>query len=88
MGRCSAVRGLPKTKNERKNKLNCCDYDCNQGRDCPARVAKAKPVMMAADPLPPSVWRYQLKKLAYWMLLAVFGMLWMGFLAVCAVHWS
>jgi hypothetical protein len=44
--------------------------------------------MMAADPLPPSVWRYQLRKLAYWVLLGVFGMLWMGFLAACAVHWS
>ena len=68
--------------------MNCCDYDCNQGRECPARVAKAKPVMRAAKPLPPSVWRYQLKKLAYWVLLAVFGMLWMGFLAACAAHWS
>jgi hypothetical protein len=61
--------------------MNCCTHDCNQGRDCPARVAKAKPVMMAADPLPPSVWRCQLKKLAYWMLLGVFGMLWMGWLS-------
>ena len=56
--------------------MNCCDeyctnYGCNQGRNCPARVAKAKPVMRAANPLPPSVWRYQLKRLAYWMLAAV-----------------
>jgi hypothetical protein len=29
--------------------------------------------MMAADPLPMSIWRYQLRKLAYWMLLAVLG---------------
>ncbi len=21
--------------------MNCCDYDCNQGRDCPARKAPA-----------------------------------------------
>ena len=65
--------------------MNCCDYDCNQGRECPARVAKAKPVMKAADPLPPSVWRYQLKKLAYWMLLAVLGVtVWptLGYLVV------
>jgi hypothetical protein len=54
--------------------MNCCDYDCNQGRDCPVRVAKAKPVMRAADPLPPSIWRHQLRKLAYWMLLAVLGL--------------
>jgi hypothetical protein len=55
-----------------------CDEFCAsngfvQANNCPARVAKAKPVMMAADPLPPSVWRYQLRKLAYWMLLAVLG---------------
>ena len=70
--------------------MNCCnDFgDCNQSRDCPARVAKAKPVMRAAEPLPPSIWRYQLKKLAYWMLLAILGILWMGFLAACAVHLS
>jgi hypothetical protein len=54
--------------------MNCCDYDCHQGRDCPVRVAKAKPVMKAADPLPPSVWRCQLRKLAYWVLLAILGM--------------
>ena len=54
--------------------MNCCNYDCNQGRDCPVRVAKAKPVMKAADPLPPSIWRCQLRKLAYWMLLAVLGL--------------
>jgi len=61
--------------------MNCCSNDCNQGRDCPARVAKAKPVMMAADPLPPSFWRCQLRKLAFKMLMAVLGMIWIGFLA-------
>jgi hypothetical protein len=65
--------------------MNCCNYDCNQGRDCPVRVAKAKPVMKAADPLPPSIWRCQLRKLAYWMLLAVLGLtVWptLGYLVV------
>jgi hypothetical protein len=65
--------------------MNCCTNDCNQGRECPARVAKAKPVMRAAEPLPPSIWRYQLKKLAYWMLLAVLGLtVWptLGYLVV------
>lgn len=61
--------------------MNCCTNDCNQGRDCPARVTKAKPVMRAADPLPPSIWRYQVRKLAYWMLLAVLGVtLWPTFI--------
>jgi len=45
--------------------MNCCnDFgDCNQGRDCPVRVAKYKPVMLAAEPLPPSVWRKNLMNL-------------------------
>lgn len=67
---------------------NCCDDygNCNQGRDCPIRVAKYRPVMKAADPLPPSIWRHQLKRLAYWVLLAILGMLWMAFLAACAAY--
>ena len=28
--------------------MNCCDYDCNQGRNCPARKAYAGP----AKPIP------------------------------------
>ena len=56
--------------------MNCCnDFgDCDQGRNCPVRVAKYKPVMMAADPLPPSIWRDQLRRLGYWMLMAVIGL--------------
>jgi hypothetical protein len=53
--------------------MNCCDYGCNQGPDCPARVAKAKPVMQAAEPLPPSTWRDKLKKACEWGLWAVLG---------------
>ena len=58
---------------------NCCDehcanYGCHQGRDCPVRVAKYRPVMKAADPLPPSIWRDQLKRLGYWMLMAILGL--------------
>ena len=65
---------------------NCCNEysDCQQGRDCPVRVAAYRPVMRAADPLPPSIWRAQLRRLAYWMLMAVLGMLWMAFLVACA----
>lgn len=55
---------------------NCCDSygNCNQGRDCPVRVAKIGQRMKAADPLPPSTWRYKLKYLAYWMLTAILGL--------------
>jgi hypothetical protein len=55
---------------------NCCDDygNCRQGRDCPIRVATYRPVMRAADPLPPSIWRHQLKRLAYWVLMAILGL--------------
>ena len=68
--------------------MNCCDYECNQGRDCPVRVAKARPVMKAADPLPVSVWRYQLKRLGYWLLMGILGMLWLSFLVACTYIYS
>jgi negative regulator of sigma E activity len=51
--------------------MNCCDYDCHQGRDCPARVAKAKPVMWAAAPLPESKLEYHLRVVCAWVLRAV-----------------
>ena len=70
--------------------MNCCDEygNCNQGRDCPVRVAKYKPVMLAADPLPPSIWRDQLKRLGYWMLMAVLGMMWLSFLMACTYAYA
>jgi hypothetical protein len=34
-------------------------------------VAKVGQKSQAAEPLPESVWRYQLKRLAYWALLAL-----------------
>ena len=56
---------------------NCCDDygNCNQGRDCPIRVAKVGYKMPAADPLPPSIWRHQLRRLGYWVLMAVIGLI-------------
>lgn len=70
--------------------MNCCDDygNCNQGRDCPVRVAKARPVMRAADPLPPSIWRYQLRRLGYWLLISILGMLWLSFLVACTYVYS
>lgn len=62
--------------------MNCCDEygNCDQGRSCPVRVAKAKPFMRAADPLPPSVWRVYLRYLTKWVLLSILGLMWLGFL--------
>jgi hypothetical protein len=41
--------------------MNCCDYKCNQGRDCPARktpadVAKIGQRYPAAEPLARPTW--------------------------------
>jgi hypothetical protein len=31
--------------------------------------------MKSADPLPPSIWRDQLRRLGYWMLMTVIGLI-------------
>ena len=56
--------------------MNCCDtycanYGCNQGRNCPARVATIGKKMHGPEPLSGSPWRRQLKRLAAWMLIAI-----------------
>jgi len=54
--------------------MNCCDYNCNQGRDCPARVAKIGQRAPAAEPLPPSNWRGRLKYVAWAALFIVIAL--------------
>lgn len=49
----------------------CCNHGCNQGRDCPARVAKVGQRMQAPEPLRGSSWRRHLKDLAAAMLLTM-----------------
>lgn len=55
--------------------MNCCNKNCNQGRECPARVAKYRPVMRAADPLPPGKWRGWLRDIARTVLCVLLGCL-------------
>lgn len=43
--------------------------------DNSVRVASYRPVMHDKDPLPPSIWRRQLRALAYWVLLALLAWL-------------
>lgn len=62
--------------------MNCCDYDCHQGRNCPARVARCKPVMLAAEPLPPAK-KPRLLRLGAW---AVLLLIYLGLLATLVVH--
>lgn len=52
--------------------MNCCDYNCHQGRDCPVRaepVAKIGRKHHGREELPPSIWREQLRVLGKWMLI-------------------
>lgn len=58
--------------------MNCCDYDCHQGRDCPARSSgfgKIGRKEHGREPLRGAVWRRQLKYLATAMLLVLAVML-------------
>lgn len=68
--------------------MNCCDYDCNQGRNCPARGAKVARIGRkdyTREELPPTLWRRQLRSLAKWMLV-VLSMLFYGALFLAMVR--
>ena len=64
--------------------MTCCERygDCNQGRDCPNRVAKVKTQYPRyVSPEPPSLGREQLKCLIQWLVYALLGWLvWGGVL--------
>ena len=56
--------------------MNCCDEygNCNQGRNCPVRVAKIGRRMHGPQALQEGVWRYWVRRAAYWLLMAVLGL--------------
>ncbi len=70
--------------------MNCCDYKCNQGRNCPVRatpVARVGQRYMTAEPLPPSVFPALMKRAARAMLLGVVGLLlYSGLLAALVIN--
>lgn len=55
--------------------MNCCNHNCTQGRDCPARVAKIGRKDYAKEPYPASPWQRYLKHLARWMLVCIAALL-------------
>ncbi len=68
--------------------MNCCDEDCHQGRNCPVRVAKVGQRLHGPELLPASVWRYQLKRVAWWFVLGILGLFWLAFLLACVAYLS
>lgn len=65
--------------------MSCCDNNCNQGRGCPARVAKIGRKDYAREPLPPMGWREYLPDLACAMLLCI-AVLMLSALFVMVLH--
>jgi hypothetical protein len=61
--------------------MNCCDDygNCNQGRDCPVRIARA---------LQPSTSKRLFGRFFYWLLIAILGVLWMAFLAIVVATYA
>lgn len=50
--------------------MNCCDYDCNQGRDCPARQSCELPIDMIEPERTTNYWPWVfLVSAAIWGLL-------------------
>ena len=51
--------------------MDCCNHNCNQGRNCPARVAKIGRKDYAKEPYPPSSAPRYLKRAAKWVLICI-----------------
>ena len=51
--------------------MNCCNHNCNQGRNCLARVAKIGRKYHGKEPCPPSSAPRYLKRAAKWALIGI-----------------
>ena len=69
--------------------MNCCDYECNQGRNCPIRGAKVTKVKQRypkhPQPTPNPVWREYLRATARFVLLGLLGWLIFGLILAALV---
>jgi hypothetical protein len=61
--------------------MKCCDkYDnCNQGRNCPVRVART---------FPASTSKRLFRRFFYWLLIAILGVLWLALLVACTYAYA
>jgi hypothetical protein len=57
----------------------CCDGNCNQGRDCPSRIACAPQL---------STLKRLFRRFFYWLLIAVLSLLWMAFVAIVVANYA
>lgn len=51
--------------------MDCCNHNCNQGRNCPARAAKIGRKDHAKEPYPPSPAPRCIKRAAKWALIGI-----------------
>lgn len=63
----------------------CCDGECNQGRNCPAIVAKVGQRYPKYPSHPKSVWREYLRATARFFLLGLLGWLLFGLILAALV---
>ena len=65
--------------------MNCCNHNCNQGRDCPSRVTKIGRRYHAKEPCLPSPAPRRLKRMAKWMLIGI-ATVYLPVLALLVLH--
>jgi hypothetical protein len=61
--------------------VNCCDDygNCNQGRDCPVRIARASQPLFS---------KCLFRRFFYWLLIALLSLLWMAFVAIVVATYA
>jgi len=61
--------------------MNCCDEygNCRQGRDCPVRIA---------CPVQSSTSKRFFRRFFYWLLIAILGLLWIGFVVALVATYA
>ena len=59
--------------------MNCCEGNCNQGRDCPLRIAHVSQPLFS---------KCLLGRFFYWLLIAILGVLWMAFVAIVVATYA
>jgi len=60
--------------------MTCCQkYECNQGRDCPVRIAHAPKPLLS---------KRLFRRFFYWLLIVILSLLWMAFVAIVVATYA